>query len=556
MAGLFVLLRNNVRLWRNMRRILREQSRLKVGFILLFGAAIMAGVWAMFAEGFTFLSALGGVGLMLIPRLFALFFFGLGLMLVLSNIITSYTMLYRSEETTFLLLRPITRGEIAVHKYMESALVSSWAFFFMIIPFVGAYAWHERLPFYFSLWTLLFSIPFVLVCSAIGTLIALAVMRVAPQGRWVVPGVVVLALAGLVVVGRSMGGGGFQDDTAFVLARLVPGLKVAAFPLLPSWWVAEGILALSRDQWGRGIMFLGLLGINLAGWVILIEMAGDAWFFDGWQRSASRAAGGRRRPVLFRSLDRLCGILPSDWRAILLKDLRSLFRDPVQWTQGLLFFGLLGLYFLNLRHLRYHMLAPVWRNLIVFLNVFSLSAVMCSFCSRFVFPQLSLEGHGFWIVGLAPTTMGRVLTAKFFGAVAGMLGISVGLMLLSTGMLRVEASVRGAALAVAIAMSLALPGLATGLGAVFLDLKQRNPMAIISGFGGTLNLVLSLIFMALAVLPFGWLYHLKALGRFEPDGVGWISHQMMVFAWLVLLTLATTLLPLYLGRRSLAAREY
>jgi len=43
-----------------------------------------------------------------------------------------------------------------------------------------------------------------------------------------------------------------------------------------------------------------------------------------------------------------------------------------------------------------------------------LSAVMCSVGARFVYPQLSLEGHGFWIVGMSPVTMGRVLFSKFF----------------------------------------------------------------------------------------------------------------------------------------------
>jgi len=89
---------------------------------------------------------------------------------------------------------------------------------------------------------------------------------------------------------------------------------------------------------------------------------------------------------------------------------------------------------------------------------------------------------------------------------------------------------------------------------VFLDLKQRNPMAIISGFGGTLNLVLSLVVMALAVFPFGWLYHLKAMGQIGPSAFA--GRQALVFAWLAFLTLTSTLLPLHLGRRSLMAREY
>ena len=36
---------------------------------------------------------------------------------------------------------------------------SSWAFCFVIIPFVGAYAAHEKFTLAFALWTLLFSVP-------------------------------------------------------------------------------------------------------------------------------------------------------------------------------------------------------------------------------------------------------------------------------------------------------------------------------------------------------------------------------------------------------------
>lgn len=554
MSGFFTLLKNNCRLLRNLRRLLLEQSRLKIVFILFFAIGIMAGVWALFAEGFVFLSSLGGVGLLLVNRLFALFFFGLGLMLVLSNIITSYAMLYRSDETVFLLLRPITRGEIAVHKFAESAALSSWSFFFMIIPFIGAYAWHERLPFYFSLWTFLFSIPFVLLCSAIGTLLIILFMRAAPRGRWIAPVMAFLALLGLLFALRYLSNRGAPDDTTFVLSRLVPGMKISAMPLLPSWWIAEGILSFSREQWLRGSLFLGLLLINMFGLMLLVEMAGNALFYHGWQRAASSSSFKRRRPALFSSLNFILGFLPSDLRALILKDTRSLFRDPVQWTQGLLFFGLLGLYFLNLRHLHYHTLSPVWRNLIVFLNVFSLSAVMCSFCSRFVYPQLSLEGHGFWVLGMAPTTMGRVLLAKYVGAVVGMLGLGIGLILLSTRMLQVEASVRITAIAVASAVALALPALATGLGAIFMDLKQRNPMAIISGFGGTLNLVLSLVFVGLAVLPFGWLYHRQAMGFLMPEK--FFTSRIMAFIWLAFITFTAGFFPLMCGRRSLQTREY
>ena len=79
-------------------------------------------------------------------------------------------------------------------------------------------------------------------------------------------------------------------------------------------------------------------------------------------------------------------------------------------------------------------------------------------------------------------------------------------------------------------------------------------MAIISGFGGTLNLALSLAYMAAAILPFGVLYHYHTLGRIG-DGV-LRKGTILASAWLIGITLAATLLPLVAGCRSLMRRDY
>ena len=43
---------------------------------------------------------------------------------------------------------------------------------------------------------------------------------------------------------------------------------------------------------------------------------------------------------------------PSQLRLLLVKELRLFRRDPVQWSQSLIFFGLLALYFFNIRRLQ------------------------------------------------------------------------------------------------------------------------------------------------------------------------------------------------------------
>ena len=44
-------------------------------------------------------------------------------------------------------------------------------------------------------------------------------------------------------------------------------------------------------------------------------------------------------------------------------------RDPAQWSQFLIFFGLLAFYFANIRRLSYDGQTPYWRNLVSFLNL-------------------------------------------------------------------------------------------------------------------------------------------------------------------------------------------
>lgn len=311
---------------------------------------------------------------------------------------------------------------------------------------------------------------------------------------------------------------------------------------------------MSRGMHARGLLMLGLLTAYALLGLLILEAAGRRLFDPAWQRAAGSATSLRRRAILLPALDAALGWLPSDVRAILAKDIRSFLRDPAQWSQALVFFGLLGLYFSNLRSFRYHTLPDTWRNLIAFLNVFSVSAVLCSFASRFVYPQLSLEGQGFWILGLSPTSTTRLILVKFGGALAGMQVISIVLMSISATMLELAPAVRLVSVAVAAAMALAVTALSTGLGAVFIDLHERNPAAIVSGFGGTLNLVLSLLFMLGAILPFAAVFHLSLTGRLGPAALH--AGIRMAAAAVGLLTLLATVLPLWLGARSLAARDY
>jgi ABC-2 type transport system permease protein len=492
--------------------------------------------------------------MILVGRLFSLFFMGVGVMILVSGTVISYATIFGSGEIPFMLVRPFSISQIVISRFIEATAFSSWAFFFVIIPFTGSYAYHRHLSPMFAVWTLLYSIPFLFLLSGIGTLLVMAVVRWFPRGPTVRRvGLLLLlaaAISGWIYSGRVVSP---MVSQQFNITQLIPGLRAASYPLNPAWWVAEGIMALSRGDLVRGgIFFMALLSCA-ALVVMLIEWLGCRTFYTAWQRTLT-SERTIRKPVLLAWMDPLFHAVPHDIGAVMLKDIRTFFRDTAQWSQALVFFGLLAFYFANLRTFNYNTLPDEWRSAIAFLNVFAVSAVISSLGARFVYPQLSLEGHGFWLLGLSPANKSRIMAAKFILALVSLTAVSVVLVWLSGSMLATSPAIRLSAVAVIACISLAVCALSTGLGAVFLDLRQSNPAAIVSGFGGTLNLVACLTFMLVSIFPFGIIFHLQNSGKLLP--AQFVSAMRLAALWLAVITATAVIVPLRLGLRSLQNRDY
>lgn len=539
---------------RNQWHAILRQSRFKQLFVLSFAILFELLLMVIFRDAFRFLNAFGGAGLLMIGRLFALFFLGLGWMLAVSGIVTSYSTLFNANEIPFLLVKPVKIRSIAVYQFIQASSYSSWAFFFIIIPFIGAYTWHQQLSPLFLLWTFCFSIPFLFLFTGMGTLFVLLAVRWIPKpGKWRLLLIALLITSAIAVFWfRSRPIPDFTENQ-FNLATIIPGIRIAAHPLSPSYWISEGIMALTRGYYGRGLLFFALINMTAIMMGLLIETIGACFYYDAWQKAKS-SDRQRRRPLLLKNLTLLRCLIPADIAAMITKDIRTFFRDPVQWTQALVFFGLLLLYFSNLQLFDYDLLPEQWRSAITFLNVFAVAAVLSSLSSRFVYPQLSLEGHSFWMLGLSPATMPRIVAAKCILAFAATSGISLTLITISSRMLRTDPAINWAALAVIAAVCVVVSTMSTGLGAFYIDLEQTNPAAIVSSFGGTLNIVLCLVFMLAAIVPFGVVFHFREMGMLLPSHYQqWL---MRSYAWLALITLLFSSIPLLAGIHALRKRDF
>jgi ABC-2 type transport system permease protein len=349
------------------------------------------------------------------------------------------------------------------------------------------------------------------------------------------------------------------------LGGLLGRLAFSQHPLWPSRWMSAGLLASARGEWSASLFYL----MVLTGHAALAYLAAAVAARDLYRSGYNRVQGGRtsRRRTGWYGFDtlfhRLFFFLPRPIRLLILKDLRTFRRDPAQWSQFLIFFGLLAIYFANIRRLSYDVQSPYWRNLVSFLNLAVTALILSTFTSRFIFPLLSLEGRNFWVLGLLPLKRDSILWGKFaFSSGISLVATEV-LVVLSDLMLRMGPAMILLHVGMVAILCFGLSGISVGLGARLPNLKEDDPSKIAAGFGGTLNLLVSLVFICAIVTALAVPCHLYFLGQEHPESTRLaLSHAGFRF-WLTLAILASlaigaigTILPLRIGIKSFQRMEF
>ena len=460
-------------------------------------------LFVLFSEAFRFLGSYLNATSEIVEYLFGIFFLSLFVMLVASTAIILYSSLFHSREATYLLTLPIREDLAFAAKFVEAIGFSSWGFLLLGSPMMVAYAITVDAGWPFYLLFLGYLLGFVLISGSFGAIGAILAASFLPRRpKAILAGLGgVLALAAIAVGARVYGTSGETLSKEW-LDGLISRLSVGQNPLLPSRWLSKGLVGAARGDLELGGSYLGILVAN-AGMAYLIAALVAR---DLYRRGYSRVQGGRssrRRRGLYwldSAFHRIFApMIPRSIRLLILKDLRSFRRDPAQWSQFLIFFGLLGFYFLNIRRLGYQIEHPYWRNLLSFLNLAVTALILSTFTTRFIFPLLSLEGRNFWILGLLPLRRAAILWGKFVFAAGIALVATEGLVILSDLMLQVSPGMIAVHVGAVAILCLGLSAISVGLGARLPNLREEDPSKIAAGFGGTLNLLVSLLFITAIV---------------------------------------------------------
>ncbi len=559
MRQLLLLMGARARMVRRSAQEFVRGSRLRAAVVTTLAVLFWVFMLFLFHDLFDYLEEnFPVVSSRILNYLLAFLFASLLVMMTLSDAIIAYTSLYRSDETDFLFALPTAPPNTFAYRGADSVVFSVWAVFTLVLPLAIAYGLVFPVPWYYYPFAVALATLLVCLATELGAFFALVVGALMPRDSRKALIAVCAALIGLAVLWFAPLSGQLENQPLGegAIRSVMRRIAFCQHWALPSHWVSRGMMAAAQGEIREATYLGALLLSNVLFLGVVVYRLAFYIYRPGWLRA--RAASSRKRwrwsGLAADLVGKAAFFLPLRLRCLILKDLKTFLRDPAQWSQFLLFFGLLGLYILNLPRFNLEALAGQWHSLIALMNLGATSLTLATLTTRFVFPQLSLEGRRIWLLGLLPLNRRSLLWAKFVFVVLGTYAVSGGLIALSDAILRLPLWVMAVHLGVVFCVCCGLNGLALGLGACFPRPDTDNPAKVVSSFGGTLNLICSIGFITAALGPVVVPLHLYMVGRSASAALPWAIAAGLAVAFL--LSAAATLLPMLAGARALEKMEF
>ncbi len=566
-----LLFRVHLKMFRVKATIVARRSRLMTATILTFLITYAIASFWLFSEGLDYVGSLPAAGALLSDRMISVMFFCFMLMLMFSVAVTGYISLYRNRDTQWLLTLPVSHSAIFLWKTFEAALFSSWGLLFILAPLLAAFAQIRDVSPDFFLKTLLALVPFLLLSSTLGTLVMVTAVRYLTRKQLIIAVIIVIAILLGSAIQTALADQKMADDTglsaALTFQTVLHHTNISVNRAMPSTWVASSIIDWTRPYRHFGsLLYPALLLSNALMAILVMFLVGKKGFYLSWNRSLHQAAQSARKGQSFiptkeqvessfsteAPVSRFIG---RPIAAITRKDFLTFFREPAQWVQFSVVFGLLAIYASGLRQMNGDIEQPRDLYIVAFMNLAVCALALSTLTTRFVFPQFSLEGRRLWILAMSPLRLPSLVTQKFITSTLCS-GVIV-IVILLIGGYNLQLGWRDTLFfAVAVAMlAIGLNALAVGLGVLFPNLQETNAAKIVSGFGGTLCLVGSFIYILTFILLLAYArWDIFASNEVNQEWYTEPKGQIGV-ATLFILTFIVTTAPLLFSRKKLKRLE-
>ncbi|MFN8627125.1 MAG: hypothetical protein U0587_14225 [Candidatus Binatia bacterium] len=553
--------------WRavgNRLRRLDTRGATLFAFLGVLGIAFFVAVFLFFLRVLRYFLSVPDFGAVLTYKLLGMILLTFFSILLFSNIITALSTFFLSRELDRMVAAPVSHPTRFYARFGETLIESSWMVLAFAIPAFLAYGVAHRSGAIFYLAALAALPPFLAIAAAIGVAGTAILVNVFPARR-TRDLLVVLSIAMVAVLyllfrllqpERLVNPESFANFVQFLAAMQTP-----SSPLLPSTWVVEIVYPLLTGQRGAALFYGALLYSTAAAFVVLCEALLGRLFLPAYSKAQEgRKATFSRRPIWERLLRGLLVPFAPQTRLLMLKEVKTFFRDTSQWSQLILLLALVAVYVFNFSVLPITgspLVTFYFKNVIAFLNLALAGFVTASVAVRFVLPAVSLEGRSFWVVRTAPLPVGRVWWSKFWVGLVPLLGLGEVLVLATNYYLKVMPFMMWLSVLTLFGMTFAIVSLGLAVGAAFPKFDADNPSKIAAGAGGVVYMVLCMSFIGAVVVLEAWPVYVIFASRFQEVPLSPLQRSGVLgsFSAALALTAAVFVASTRYGIRKLAAVE-
>jgi len=550
-------------LWNRLRED-RSMARLKLGLMVALAVAFWCGSFALFAKLLAYFQSVEVFGLLVAERLLSMIFVTFFSMLILSNIITSLSTYFLSQDLQMLFSAPISVAKLYGARFIETVVQSSWMVLLFGLPVFLAYGVVLRAEGWYYVCLPVVVVPFLVIPAAVGVMVTMILVNVFPARRIkdLLLLMSIIFVVVLVLAFRFLQPEKLVDPEAFAsMAEFLAALQAPTFPFLPSTWAVRALVPPLLGHAGETLFYVLMLVSTALALIVIGNLVSEALYFAGFSKAqeATRARlskgalldWGMR--ILFRPFH------PAT-RALMTKDVKSFLRDTTQWSQLLLMLALVVLYLYNIKVLPLDKapIATVYlKNMVSFLNLGLAGFVLSAIAVRFIFPSISLEGDHWWLLRGSPLSLRRLLWSKFWAGLVPLLVLAEVLVVLSNRLLHVSPIMMAVSTGTIVLMTVGIVALGVGMGAVFPRFHVESLTQISMGFGGIVYMIMCMAFIGAIVLleasPVYLLFMEEiGMGAISPGEWAWIWGS---FALVVVIGVVAVVLPMRIGHRKMVELE-
>lgn len=547
------------------RSSITKEEAIKPAILSFIGIIFWSGIFFIFYRVLAYFQGIEILGDFLAAKLLSMVFLVFFSILIFSNIITSLSTYFLSDDLQLIFSFPVSLGEIFLTKMVETTFNSSWMVLLFGLPIFLAYGiiYHAPLIFY-GLCFVVF-IPFLIIASCIGVFITMILVNFFParRARDILFLLSILFIVSLYLLFRFLKPETLVNPENFAnVIDYFTALRTFSSPLLPSFWATEALFPLLHSSQEKHVGFYTLMlwstGLSL---LIIGNWLASRIYFNGWSKSQeSRKLRLSRSSFFSHIIDIITRPFSSPARVIIEKELKTFFRDTTQWSQLLLLLSIVIVYIYNFKVLPLEK-SPIpglyLQNLFSFLNLGLAGFVLSAIAVRFVFPAVSIERQAFWLIKTSPLSLKKFLWSKFWMSLIPLLILAEILTVVTNYLLKVTDFMMGLSMVTIFFMTFSITSLGIGMGAIYPRFKHGNTAEISSGFGGLMYMIYAIGLIALTIVLEARPVYILFMHHFQKLSIPmWFYLEITVAIFLILLiNFAATIFPIRYGLKHLDSME-